>query len=147
MRSVVLCILDGVGIGRQDEGDAVFLAHTPHLDSLMQSSWGKLQAHGTAVGLPSNGDMGNSEVGHNAMGAGRVFDQGAKLVNEAISSGDIWKTDVWKNVMKANTYMLWVFFQMEMYTHISIIYLPYYDRLVLKERSIFDFIFLPMVEM
>ena len=42
MRSVVLCILDGVGIGRQDEGDAVFLAHTPHLDSLMQSSWGKL---------------------------------------------------------------------------------------------------------
>ena len=39
-------------------------------------------AHGTAVGLPSDGDMGNSEVGHNALGAGRVFDQGAKLVNQ-----------------------------------------------------------------
>ena len=120
MRSVVLCILDGVGIGRQDEGDAVFLAHTPHLDSLMQSSWGKLQAHGTAVGLPSDGDMGNSEVGHNAMGAGRVFDQGAKLVNEAISSGNIWKTDVWKNTMKANTlHVMGLFSDGNVHSHID----------------------------
>ncbi len=44
-------------------------------------------AHGTAVGLPCDDDMGNSEVGHNALGAGRVFDQGAKLVGGAIESG------------------------------------------------------------
>ena len=120
MRSVVLCILDGVGIGQQDEGDAVFLANTPHLDSLMQKSWGTLQAHGVAVGLPSNGDMGNSEVGHNAMGAGRVFDQGAKLVNEAIASGEVWNTDVWKNAMLANTlHVMGLFSDGNVHSHID----------------------------
>ena len=75
---VVLCILDGVGWGRRDDGDAVHLARTPNLDLLMATHpWRLLQAHGTAVGMPSDADMGNSEVGHNAMGAGRVFDQGA----------------------------------------------------------------------
>ena len=95
-RPVILLILDGVGWGRRDDGDAVFLARTPHLDGLLAGQpWGLLQAHGTAVGMPSDEDMGNSEVGHNAMGAGRVFDQGAKLINAAIDSGAIWQSDAW----------------------------------------------------
>ena len=103
-RPVVLCILDGIGLGRQDECDAVHLANTPNLDSLMNSHpWGKLKAHGTAVGLPSDDDMGNSEVGHNAMGAGRIFAQGAKLVNNAFDSGAMWDSPVWKRAMEANT--------------------------------------------
>jgi 2,3-bisphosphoglycerate-independent phosphoglycerate mutase len=99
-RPLVLCILDGVGWGRRDSGDAVHLAQTPVLDRLMkQHPWCLLQAHGTAVGMPSDKDMGNSEVGHNAMGAGRVFDQGAKLVELAIRSGKIWASDAWKEAM------------------------------------------------
>ena len=77
MRPVVLCILDGVGWGRRDDGDAVATAHTPVLDGLMSThEWTLLKAHGTAVGMPSDGDMGNSEVGHNAMGAGRSLPKG-----------------------------------------------------------------------
>ena len=89
---VVVCIMDGVGIGRQDDSDAVWLARTPHLDRLNATTpTTRLQAHGTAAGMPSDGDMGNSEVGHNALGAGRVFDQGAKLVAAAIASGSIFE--------------------------------------------------------
>lgn len=120
MRSVVLCILDGVGIGKQDEGDAVFLANTPHLDALMKKSWGTLQAHGTAVGLPSDDDMGNSEVGHNAMGAGRIFDQGAKLVNEAIQNGQIWKSEAWKKTMNCKTlHVMGLFSDGNVHSHID----------------------------
>jgi 2,3-bisphosphoglycerate-independent phosphoglycerate mutase len=88
---VVCVVMDGVGIGKGDEGDAVHSAHTPVLDGLMaREPFIALRAHGVAVGLPSDEDMGNSEVGHNALGAGRIFDQGAKLVNAAIESGRIW---------------------------------------------------------
>jgi 2,3-bisphosphoglycerate-independent phosphoglycerate mutase len=94
---VVLAILDGVGWGPRDGGDAVFLAQTPTLDQLWQGFPTRtLRAHGTAVGLPSDADMGNSEVGHNALGAGRVFEQGAALVGQAMASGRIWQTDTWK---------------------------------------------------
>jgi bisphosphoglycerate-independent phosphoglycerate mutase (AlkP superfamily) len=65
-----------------------FSANTPHLDTLFKSDlYTQLKAHGMAVGLPSDDDMGNSEVGHNAIGAGRIFDQGARLVNKALKSG------------------------------------------------------------
>ncbi len=107
---VVLCILDGIGLGRQDESDAVFQAKTPVLDGLMKDHpWGKLKAHGTAVGLPTDGDMGNSEVGHNAMGAGRIFAQGAKLVNTAFKTGSMWESTVWKRAVQANTLHFWVY--------------------------------------
>ena len=100
-RPLVLCILDGIGCGRRDAGDAVFLAHTPTLDRLLAHHPNcQLQAHGTAVGMPSDKDMGNSEVGHNAMGAGRVFDQGAKLVELAIESGRVWKSNAWQTAME-----------------------------------------------
>ncbi len=98
---VLLIIMDGVGIGKQDDSDGVYLAKTPHLDELMKSKlYTQLKAHGTAVGMPSDEDMGNSEVGHNALGAGRVFDQGAKLVQKAIDSGDIYNSETWKKLVE-----------------------------------------------
>lgn len=97
---LVLVIMDGVGLGKQDDTDGVFLADTPCLDTLMKSKlYTKLKAHGTAVGMPSDDDMGNSEVGHNALGAGRVFDQGAKLVQRSIESGAIYQTPIWKRLV------------------------------------------------
>jgi len=97
---VVVIVLDGVGIGRQDEGDAVWLARTPTLDSLRQGAFATLAAHGTAVGMPSDADMGNSEVGHNALGAGRVFDQGAKLVEESLRSGALFDGKAWRELVE-----------------------------------------------
>jgi len=96
---VAVVVMDGVGIGRRDESDAVWLARTPFLDRLAKGCSTTLAAHGTAVGLPSDGDMGNSEVGHNALGAGRVFDQGAKLVNEAIESGSLFEGAAWREAV------------------------------------------------
>jgi len=96
---VVTVVMDGVGLGRQDGGDAVHLARTPTLDALTRGPMITLRAHGTAVGLPSDADMGNSEVGHNALGAGRVFDQGAKLVGRAIASGAMFDGDPWREVV------------------------------------------------
>ena len=101
MGPLLLIIMDGIGIGRNDEGDAVYLAKTANLDHLLKSRlYLQLQAHGTAVGLPTDEDMGNSEVGHNALGAGRVFDQGALLVNRAIETGEIFKTELWSRIVK-----------------------------------------------
>jgi 2,3-bisphosphoglycerate-independent phosphoglycerate mutase len=98
---LVLVIMDGVGIGKENEGNARFLARMPNLNTLMRSyPFTELKAHGRAVGLPSDADMGNSEVGHNALGAGRIFDQGAKLVSGAIDSGVIFKTDTWKKLIQ-----------------------------------------------
>ena len=98
---LLLIIMDGVGIGKEYEGNAVYVAKTPHLDRLISSRfYCLLQAHGTAVGLPSDDVMGNSEVGHNALGAGRVFDQGARLVNRALETGRIFETDVWSHIAR-----------------------------------------------
>jgi 2,3-bisphosphoglycerate-independent phosphoglycerate mutase len=99
---VVVCVMDGVGHGRRDESDAVWLARTPTLDRLAETvPTGELVAHGKAVGMPSDDDMGNSEVGHNAIGAGRIFDQGAKLVARAIAAGTLFegeKAGAWQAV-------------------------------------------------
>ncbi len=97
---VVVAIMDGIGLGRGDSGDAVAQANTPNLDRLAAGTalTTRLAAHGRAVGMPSDSDMGNSEVGHNALGAGRVFDQGAKLVSEAIESGRLFEGSLWKEM-------------------------------------------------
>ncbi len=96
---VVTVVMDGVGIGPCDESDGVHMAYTPTLDSLLQGNLAtRIKAHGKAVGLPSDSDMGNSEVGHNALGAGKIFSQGAKLVNEALHSGAIFQGDAWRKV-------------------------------------------------
>ncbi|PID72989.1 MAG: phosphoglycerate mutase (2,3-diphosphoglycerate-independent) [Desulfobacterales bacterium] len=98
---LVTIIMDGVGIGSRDERDGVFTADTPVLDQLLQEPLSiRLKAHGTAVGLPTDGDMGNSEVGHNTLGAGRVYSQGAKLVNEALASGEAFKNTVWQQLVQ-----------------------------------------------
>lgn len=103
---VVLVIMDGVGIGKYAEGDFVLSSRTPNLDWLRQNGVAtQLKAHGTAVGLPSDEDMGNSEVGHNAIGCGRVFNQGAALVGQAIASGAMFAGQTWKELVsnvKAN---------------------------------------------
>ncbi len=98
---VVLVIMDGVGIGKYKEGDAVLDSNTPFLHKMMATlPMTTLKAHGTAVGLPSDADMGNSEVGHNAMGCGRVFEQGAKLVSAAIESGRMFEGATWKALIE-----------------------------------------------
>lgn len=97
---VFFVIMDGVGLGNGGAGDAVARARTPTLDWLRGlPSATSLLAHGLAVGMPSNGDMGNSEVGHNAIGAGRLIDQGAKLVANAIASGTIFEAAVWNQAI------------------------------------------------
>lgn len=96
---VVLCIMDGVGFGKYEEGDAFKNAITGTLDYLMETCpLVPLKAHGTSVGLPDDSDMGNSEVGHNAIGCGRVFAQGARLVNDSIASGRVFDEPVWKKL-------------------------------------------------
>ena len=90
-------VMDGVGLAPGNAANAVAAAHTPTLDRLMRDyPWVRLKAHGTAVGLPSDDDMGNSEVGHNALGAGQVFAQGAKLVTASIEGGKMFASDTWK---------------------------------------------------
>lgn len=96
---LVAVILDGVGFGKKDGSDGVRVSHTPTLDELFtETLFTTLKAHGKAVGLPSDDDMGNSEVGHNALGAGRVFAQGAKLVSEAIGSEQIFAGRSWNTI-------------------------------------------------
>lgn len=95
---VVVVVMDGIGINPSEVGNAVAAARTPTLDKFAQGSWVALKAHGTAVGMPSDADMGNSEVGHNALGAGQVYNQGASLVAEAIASGEIWENVAWQSV-------------------------------------------------
>ncbi len=102
---LLLVIMDGVGLykGRAQgySGNAFEQAETPNLDRLFKEAPVSLElkAHGTAVGLPTDSDMGNSEVGHNTLGAGRVFEQGAKLVNLAINSGALFEGQVWKDLV------------------------------------------------
>jgi 2,3-bisphosphoglycerate-independent phosphoglycerate mutase len=97
---LLLIIMDGIGIGHEDETNAVYMARTPTLDCLFKSKlYTQLKAHGTAVGLPSDTDMGNSEVGHNALGAGRIFEQGAILVNKALETGDVFRSRIWQDIV------------------------------------------------
>ena len=92
-------VMDGVGIAPDNGANAIAAAHTPTLDMLMKNyPMVPLKAHGTAVGLPSDDDMGNSEVGHNALGSGQVFAQGAKLVTQSIESGKIFASDTWQTL-------------------------------------------------
>jgi 2,3-bisphosphoglycerate-independent phosphoglycerate mutase len=97
---VVLVVMDGIGRGAGDEADAVSIASTPTLDRLWAPGVrAELRAHGKAVGLPSDDDMGNSEVGHNALGAGKIYAQGALLVGRAIASGAMFDGPTWREVV------------------------------------------------
>lgn len=100
----VLIIMDGVGIGKLNKGNAFYQAKTPNLDQWKKDAeklglYTELCAHGPCVGLPTEGDMGNSEVGHNALGSGQVYSQGAKLVNESLLSGAFFQTPKWEKIV------------------------------------------------
>ncbi len=100
-RPVVLVVMDGIGLNESEYGNAVKAAYTPTLDRLMKTCPNiAIKAHGTAVGLPTDDDMGNSEVGHNALGCGQIYAQGARLVNESIESGRMYASETWKDIIK-----------------------------------------------
>jgi 2,3-bisphosphoglycerate-independent phosphoglycerate mutase len=97
---VVIIVMDGYGLPKTDVGSAIAAARKPTLDRLFANySNIRLRAHGTAVGMPSDDDMGNSEVGHNAIGAGQVYSQGASLVANAITEGAIWRGEAWQQIV------------------------------------------------
>ncbi len=99
-KPVVLVVMDGVGATEKQFGNAVSNAYTPNLDYLKANCpYTTIKAHGTAVGLPSDADMGNSEVGHNALGCGQVYSQGAALVNESIESKKIFEGETWAKLI------------------------------------------------
>jgi len=88
-KKLALIILDGWGYGKQDNSDAAYAANTPFFDSLLQQyPNAKLEASGEAVGLPA-GQMGNSEVGHMNLGAGRVVYQELGRINKAITDREL----------------------------------------------------------
>jgi 2,3-bisphosphoglycerate-independent phosphoglycerate mutase len=92
--------MDGYGIPKHEVGSAIDAARKPTLDRLFANYPNiRLRAHGTAVGMPSDDDMGNSEVGHNAIGAGQVYAQGAALVANAIADGAIWQGEAWQQIV------------------------------------------------
>lgn len=92
-RPIVLCILDGYGISESTKGNACKLANTPNLDDLMELyPTTMIEASGKAVGLP-DGQMGNSEVGHLNIGAGRVVYQSLTLINKAVEEGTFFKNE------------------------------------------------------
>lgn len=107
-KPVVLVVMDGVALTTKDNGNAVMHAYKPNLDKLFNTCPNTtLRAHGKAVGLPCDEDMGNSEVGHNAIGSGQIYSQGSKLVNESIESKEMFESATWKklvtNVKENNT--------------------------------------------
>lgn len=97
---LLLIIMDGIGIAEKNDGNAVYLANPSTLNRLEKECKKKnlfceLKTHGSAVGLLSEKDMGNSEVGHNALGAGKIYKQGAKRADTAIKSGEVFQSDLW----------------------------------------------------
>ena len=123
---VLTIVMDGIGLAPDTVSNAVATSYTPTLDMLMAKyPMVALKAHGTAVGLPSDDDMGNSEVGHNALGAGQVFAQGAKLVSQSIESGKMFASDTWKLLIanaknnKSTLHFLGLFSDGNVHSHIN----------------------------
>lgn len=123
---LVTIVLDGVGMTDRELGNAFFHARTPNLDKLFaQCPHLQLKAHGVAVGMPSDADMGNSEVGHNALGAGQVYSQGAALVNHAIESKEIFSGQAWKDLIdnvrdhQSTLHLLGLFSDGNVHSHID----------------------------
>lgn len=131
---VALIVLDGVGVADDTDWNAFSRAHTPFLDTLKtgngpegsQALYTELDASGLSVGLPEMTDMGNSEVGHNALGAGRVFEQGAKLVNSSLRSSRFKEGSAWKWLLEAapqNTlHLLGLFSDGNVHAHVDHVY-------------------------
>ena len=101
-KPVMLCIMDGFGWTPDETyGNAVVAANKPHLDALMKNyPMTTIDASGMAVGLP-DGQMGNSEVGHTNMGAGRIVYQQLTLITKSIKDGEMFKNPVLVKNMQA----------------------------------------------
>ena len=100
-KKALLMILDGWGLGKHDRGDVIYNTPTPYLDLLNATcAHSQLMACGEDVGLPK-GQMGNSEVGHLNIGAGRIVYQDLVKINKACESGDILKN---KEIISAYSY-------------------------------------------
>lgn len=100
-KKVLLAIMDGVGITEKIEGNAVVESGMPNLNKLMKEyPCTLLRASGTAVGLPSDEDMGNSEVGHNALGCGQIYSQGAKRVNESMDDNSMFQSETFLKMVQ-----------------------------------------------
>ncbi len=96
---IVLAILDGVGLAPDGPGNAVSKARTTFLgQAARECPHIALEASGEAVGLLP-GQMGNSEVGHNTMGAGRVIKQGIARIEEAFNSGEVFNSEAWRGII------------------------------------------------
>ncbi|KAK1285108.1 hypothetical protein QJS10_CPB20g00026 [Acorus calamus] len=103
-KTIGLIVLDGWGEADPDQYNCIHVAETPTMDSFKKTApekWRLIRAHGKAVGLPTEDDMGNSEVGHNALGAGRIYAQGAKLVDLALASGKIYDGEDFKYIQQS----------------------------------------------
>ncbi len=97
---IVLVVMDGVGLSAHRSGNAVRQAYTEFLDSAMLKYLNiPLQASGEAVGIMP-GQMGNSEVGHNALGSGQIIKQGVAQIEAAFATGDIWLSKAWQGTIK-----------------------------------------------
>lgn len=101
---LLLIIMDGIGINKSSTYNALKAANTEYLDKLIihakdQNLYTELKAHGTFVGLPSDDLMGNSEVGHNAIGAGRIVEQRSAITKKAIESGKLFKAEKWNKLV------------------------------------------------
>ena len=100
MKKVLLCVLDGVGLSKIKDGNALINANKPNIDYLMKEYPNKgINASGTFVGLP-DGQMGNSEVGHLTIGAGRIIYQSLELINRAIKDESFYSNESFLNAIK-----------------------------------------------
>ena len=98
-KPVVLCIMDGFGNNPETKGNAIYAANTPRLDKLMaECPHTLIGASGMDVGLP-DGQMGNSEVGHTNIGAGRVVYQELTRITKSIADGDFFENEALKKAM------------------------------------------------
>ncbi|RLF57692.1 MAG: phosphoglycerate mutase (2,3-diphosphoglycerate-independent), partial [Thermoplasmata archaeon] len=97
---ILLAILDGWGYTEKGEGNAIYHARTPHMDRYLKIyPHSFLEASGEAVGLP-RGQMGNSEVGHLNIGAGRIVYQDSTRILKAIEDGSFFRNEVLRNAME-----------------------------------------------
>jgi 2,3-bisphosphoglycerate-independent phosphoglycerate mutase len=101
---LTVIVLDGYGIAPEGDGNCISLAKPENLakyesDAKAAGVFASLAAHGTAVGLPEDADMGNSEVGHNALGCGQWVAQGSRLVNGYVLDGALYGTENWKGIV------------------------------------------------
>lgn len=100
MKPVILCIMDGYGIRSNKHGNAILEARKPHLDAFFNDySFTEINASGEYVGLP-DGQMGNSEVGHCNIGAGRIVYQSLTLINKAVKDGTFMKNEKYNKAIR-----------------------------------------------